>query len=200
LPSILSMNIDPVIILIFGVALIILGIVFAFAGRKVWHMLMVLIGALMGGLIGLFIGYYYFSTYGGLVGGIVGSYLGSLIFRYVAESAVPVALAILVFLISYIVLNGNLILCGAIAITVLILAFFIVDVLLSLLTSAIGAILTFFGIIFVGGYYSYPPEELIQLSILVSLLLFVSGLILQMIIAHEERAELKARLTKHKQQ
>lgn len=193
-------NIDPIVILVLGVALLIMGIVFAFAGRKVWQMLMVLIGAFIGGLIGLFIGYYYFSTYGGLFGGIIGSFVGSWLFRYVAESAVPVALAILVFLISYIISNGSILISASIAVITMILAFFIVDVLLSLLTAAIGAILALFGIVFIGGYYYYPPDQLVRLGVMLAVILFFAGLAVQTFMAREEREALRARFTKEKQQ
>jgi hypothetical protein len=193
MPTLLFMNIDPIFILILGMILFVLGIVLSFAGRKTWHVLMVLIGGSIGALFGLFIGYYYFGWMGGLVGALIGSFVVSQLFRYIAESAVPFGLAILVFLISYVITNQNIVLSACIAIVVMILAFFIVDVLLSLLTAAIGAILSFFGIVFIGGYYYYPPGPLVQLGIMFALALFFMGLIVQMLMAKEEREALRKR-------
>jgi hypothetical protein len=200
MPAIPAMNIDPVWILGIGMVLLIIGVVFSFAGRKTWHMLMVLIGATIGGLIGLFIGYYYFGAIGGLVGGIAGSFVGSQLFGYIAESAVPVALAILVFLIAYIISDGNLIISACISVVAMILAFFVVDALLSVLTSAIGAMLALFGIVFIGSYFYYPPDQLFRLGVMFSLILFFAGLAVQLFTVKEEREALRARFSKQKQQ
>lgn len=186
----------PVLILVLGVILLIMGFVFAYAGRKVWHMLVVLIGAVIGGLLGAFIGYVFLGSIGALIGGLIGSFIGSQIFGYVAEAAVPIALGILIFIIVFLLTEGNIIVSAVVALAVLVLAFFMVDVLLTVITAAIGGILALFGVVFIGAYYEYATEELVKMGAILGVILFFTGLIVQMLTVKEERDAIKAKLAR----
>ena len=100
----------------------------------------------------------------------------------------------------YIISDGNLIISACISVVAMILAFFVVDALLSVLTSAIGAMLALFGIVFIGSYFYYPPDQLFRLGVMFSLILFFAGLAVQLFTVKEEREALRARFSKQKQQ
>ncbi|HLF07315.1 MAG TPA: hypothetical protein VI893_09115 [Thermoplasmata archaeon] len=196
-------NLPPEFMLVLGMVFLIVGFVFAFAGNRTWHILMVVVGALIGGLLGVFAAFYYFnSPWAALAGGLIGSMIGSKLFGYVAETAVPFAFALLIFIIGFIIARPRtattfdaILIAGAAAFVILVLGIFIVEQLIALLTAAIGALLSMFGVVFIGAYYGHDwsREGLILAGVL-----FLTGLISQFWMQADEK-EARAALVMRRQ-
>jgi hypothetical protein len=185
-------NLPPEFTLVLGMVFLIVGFVFAFAGIRTWHILMVIVGALIGGLLGVVAAFYYFnSPWAALGGGLIGSMIGSKLFGYVAESAVPFAFALLIFIIGFIIFRPRaattmdaVLIAGAAAFVVLILGMFVVEQMIALLTAAIGALMAMFGIVFVGAFYGHDWS---QEGLALAAVLFLTGLVSQFWMQADEK-------------
>jgi hypothetical protein len=185
-------NLPPEFMLILGLVFLLVGLVFAFAGSRTWHILMVIVGAIIGGLLGVFAAFYYFnSPWAALAGGLIGSMIGSKLFGYVAETAVPFAFALLIFIIGYIIARPRtattfdaILIAGAAAFVVLLLGMFIVEQLIALLTAAIGGLLSMFGLVFTGAYYGHDWS---REGLIVAGVLFLTGLVSQFWMQADEK-------------
>ena len=163
------------------IIMLIIGLVLAFFGIKVWETLMGIIGGFIGWFIGFGLGMYYFESdpnvyiYAIIIGLICG-FIGSMLFHYLVEAAMALVVAALGGGVVY-YMGGEtpeqMYLIAAIIVFVVVfaLAFYFMDELIGVFTAMIGAILA--------GAALYLLMDGDPMSIILGIVIFISGAALQ---------------------
>lgn len=183
----------PEILLLIGALLIIIGLVLAFRGRKIWAGLMSLIGAVIGGTLGFLFGMLLNSWIVALILSMVGAFIGSLIFGYIVKIALAFVTALLVAGLVYIVIGPGadqdmrIIVSAVVLIIAYALAYWFVQEIITLITALLGGILLGVGVYLVGmGAFA---------ALALGALVFFVGFILQTVDYRKEKKRRAARAT-----
>ncbi|TLZ50820.1 MAG: hypothetical protein E6K18_06445 [Methanobacteriota archaeon] len=160
--------INPTTLLILGILLIVVGLVLAFFGRKVWTPFMSFVGAIIGGTVGYIIGGFYAPSgyVVALVLGLIGSILGSILFNYLVKIALALITAAIPATLTYYAMGGNAVsdqtardtpVIVAILVLVLVfaIAYYFVEELIGVVTALVGGALLGVGIFLATGSGTY---------------------------------------------
>jgi hypothetical protein len=179
-------------LLILGGLLVVVGLVLAFVGRKVWTPFMSFVGAVAGGTVGYLVGAYYApgSYFAALVLGIIGSILGSILFNYLVKIALALITAAIPATLVYFWMRGNpvadqtaqdtpVIVAILVLVVVFAIAYYFVEELIGVVTALVGGFLLGIGVFLVGLSQDMPPAALATPAIGAGGLVFLVGSIVQ---------------------
>ncbi len=135
-------NASPELLMLFGVIVLCLGFVLAFAGRIAWKHVMSFIGAVLGGVLGFVFG----TAVGGYIVGIIvsmlGAVIGSAVFVFLSHVGLGVVSALLTYIVASVVVGD--------ALVSLILAALAFAVTIAFIQQAIGVVTAVIGGLLVG--------------------------------------------------
>jgi len=167
------------IVLIVGGLLVIIGIILAFRGRKLWAGLMSMIGAIIGGSLGYLFGLMMNSWIAALVLSMVGAFIGSVLFGYIVKIALAFVTSLLVAGGAYIYMGPSMnqdtrmIISIVLLLVIYVIAYWFIQEIIALVTAILGAILIGIGIYLMGFGTT--------LALAIGGLAFLAGFILQTI-------------------
>ncbi len=144
------------LLIILGALLIIVGIILAFRGRRIWAGLMSLIGAIIGGAIGYIFGLMLNSWIAALILSILGAFIGSILFGYLVKIALAFVTALLIAGAFYITIGAGMDLDARMIVSVIILlivyaiAYWFIQEIIAFITALLGGILIGAGVYLVG--------------------------------------------------
>ena len=139
-PSGLESSTSPEIVLLIAFAIMLVGVVLAFAGRLVWRNVMSFVGAILGGIFGFTFGTAIGGPIIGLVVGILGAMIGGTVFMFLMEIGLGVVAGLLAYLVASIVFDSMLIGLVFAAIAFVITIVF-VEQAISVVTAIVGGLL-----------------------------------------------------------
>lgn len=134
------------LLFIAALVFLVIGLILAFAGRKVWKHVMSLIGAVIGGLLGFTIGTAIGGPLIGLITGILGSMVGSAVFIFLARVGIGVVAGLLSFIVVA-ALTGNAMLALVAAVIAFALTFAYIEVAIGIVTAVVGGLLVGIGLL-----------------------------------------------------
>jgi MFS family permease len=153
------------LLLIVAVVFVVIGLLLAFAGRKVWKHVMSLIGAVIGGLLGFTIGTAVGGVLIGLVAGILGSMVGSAVFIFLARLGIGVVAGLLTFIVVADV-TGSAVLAMVVAVVAFALTFAYIEVAIGIVTAVVGGLLVGIGLLWLN------MEMLVAVLVLMAVIVF----------------------------
>jgi len=176
------------LLLLIAIALMLLGVALAFAGRKAWKHIMSFVGAVIGGLLGFLFGAAVGGWIIGFIAGIVGSMIGGAVFVFIARVGIAVVAGVLAFII---VAGGTTseIAGGLIGMIVLIATFIYAETAIGVVTAVVG------GLLFGSGMFLLDLN--MTMTVLCVLALAVFGGAFQMSVLKEERDKSRAHHAVH---
>ena len=145
-PSGLESSTSPEIVLLIAFAIMLVGVVLAFAGRLVWRNVMSFIGGILGFLFGFTYGTAIGGPIVGLVVGFLGAMIGGTVFSFLMEIGLGVVAGLLAYLVSSIVFDSMLmgVVFAGIAFVVTIV---FVDQAIGIVTAIVGGLLVGIGML-----------------------------------------------------
>jgi len=147
------LDLDPSVVWAIAGALVVVGLAFAFFGRRILKSLMAIIGAVLGGIIGYLAGAALVSGGGSLLAiglGLVGAFIGFILFWKLIKIGFALALGVLAAALVFIAFGapsgtgaGDSRVIGAIVafIVVFAIAYYFIEELIGIITALIGGIL-----------------------------------------------------------
>jgi hypothetical protein len=177
-PPELDGSIDNEYVVLIALALVIVGVMVAFAGRRVWKPTMSFVGAMVGGTMGYVIGYALGGWLLAIVVAMLAAFIGSVIFVFISH----VALGLIAGFITYLVvvaLTGNEIAGIIIAVVAVVVTYVYIEQAIGIVTAVIGGLAAGLGLIWL--------EQDMLVSVLVMLALMVFGAAFQMTALAEEQ-------------
>jgi MFS family permease len=165
------------LLLIVALVFLFIGLILAFAGRKVWKHVMSLIGAVIGGLLGFTIGTAVGGVLIGFITGILGSMVGSAVFIFLARLGIGVVAGLLTFIVVAEV-TGSSVLALVAAIIAFAFTFAYIEVAIGIVTAVVGGLLVGIGLLWL------DMEMLVAVLVLMAVMVF--GAAFQMTALKEE--------------
>lgn len=165
------------ILFIAALIFVLVGLLLAFAGRKVWKHVMSLIGAVIGGLLGFVVGTAVGGTLIGLITGILGSMVGSAVFIFLARLGIGIVAGLLGFIVADAV-TGSAVFALVIAVLAFALTFSYIEVAIGIVTSVVGGLLVGIGLLW------FDASMLVVVLVLLAVMVF--GAAFQMTALKEE--------------
>jgi len=188
----MAIAINPTSLLILGGLLIVVGLVLAFVGRKVWTPFMSFVGAVAGGTVGYLVGAYYApgNFVAALALGLIGSILGSILFNYLVKIALALITAAIPATLVYYWMRGNpvadqtaqdtpVIVAILVLLVVFAIAYYFVEELIGVVTSLVGGFLLGIGVFLVGLSQGVATGNAATYALAGGGLVFLVGAILQ---------------------
>jgi len=165
------------LLLIVALVFLFIGLILAFAGRKVWKHVMSLIGAVIGGLLGFTIGTAVGGVLIGFITGILGSMVGSAVFIFLARLGIGVVAGLLTFIVVAEV-TGSSVLALVAAVIAFAFTFAYIEVAIGIVTAVVGGLLVGIGLLWL------DMEMLVAVLVLMAVMVF--GAAFQMTALKEE--------------
>jgi len=134
------------LLFIAALAFLLIGLLLAFAGQRIWKHVMSLIGAVIGGLLGFTIGTAVGGPLIGLITGILGSMVGSAVFIFLARLGIGVVAGLLSFIVVA-ALTGSALLALVAAVIAFALTFAYIEVAIGIVTAVVGGLLVGIGLL-----------------------------------------------------
>jgi MFS family permease len=153
------------LLLIVALVFLFIGLILAFAGRKVWKHVMSLIGAVIGGLLGFTIGTAVGGVLIGFITGILGSMVGSAVFIFLARLGIGVVAGLLSFIVVAEV-TGSSVLALVAAVIAFALTFAYIEVAIGIVTAVVGGLLVGIGLLWL------DMEMLVAVLVLMAVMVF----------------------------
>jgi MFS family permease len=165
------------LLLLVALVFLFIGLILAFAGRKVWKHVMSLIGAVIGGLLGFTIGTAVGGVLIGFITGILGSMVGSAVFIFLARLGIGVVAGLLTFIVVAEV-TGSSVLALVAAVIAFAFTFAYIEVAIGIVTAVVGGLLVGIGLLWL------DMEMLVAVLVLMAVMVF--GAAFQMTALKEE--------------
>ncbi len=153
------------LLLIVALVFLFIGLILAFAGRKVWKHVMSLIGAVIGGLLGFTIGTAVGGVLIGFITGILGSMVGSAVFIFLARLGIGVVAGLLTFIVVAEV-TGSSVLALVAAVIAFAFTFAYIEVAIGIVTAVVGGLLVGIGLLWL------DMEMLVAVLVLMAVMVF----------------------------
>ncbi|MEW5759522.1 MAG: hypothetical protein AB1779_02000 [Candidatus Thermoplasmatota archaeon] len=164
-------NLEPGVILLIAIALLILGLLLAFFGRKILKFIIGIVGAVICGLLGWTFGYvlsgsWLIATVSGLIGSVIGSY----VFNSFVELGLSLSIGLCFFLmlLPYTLFWLSAIIAGI----VFVICYVYIEEIISFVTAAAGSAFFFLGTLLLN-------KEYFIIALIVGVILFITGSIMQ---------------------
>jgi len=171
-------NVESEYVVLIALILIIVGVLVAFAGRRVWKPTMSFVGAIVGGTMGYVIGYALGGWLLAVVVAMLAAFIGSVIFVFISQ----VALGLIAGFITYLVvvaLIDNAIVGLIFAVVAVVVTYVYIEQAIGIVTAIIGGLAAGLGLIWL--------EQDMLVSVLVMFVLIVFGAAFQMTALAEEQ-------------
>ena len=153
------------LLLIVALVFLFIGLILAFAGRKVWKHVMSLIGAVIGGLLGFTIGTAVGGVLIGFITGILGSMVGSAVFIFLARLGIGVVAGLLTFIVVAEV-TGSSVFALVAAVIAFAFTFAYIEVAIGIVTAVVGGLLVGIGLLWL------DMEMLVAVLVLMAVMVF----------------------------
>lgn len=171
-------NIENEYVTLIAIVLIIVGVLVAFAGRRVWKPTMSLVGAIIGGTMGYVIGYALGGWLLAIVVSMLTAFIGSVIFVFISQVALGLVAGGITFLVVVALVDSAIV--GLIlAVIAMIVTYVYIEQAIGIVTAVVGGLAAGLGLIWL--------EQDMLVSVLVMLALMVFGAAFQMTALAEEQ-------------